>query len=93
MTLEMSPQPPTTRKYICLASYNCPCRPPGKGVGKMTVRRHCALANEERKLYPELGLLQLGPRFSSEELEWQKIDHGRFMPNVITFRIVLEEIF
>ena len=41
------------------------------------MRRHCALANEERKRYPELGLLPLGPRFSIEDSEGQKNEHER----------------
>lgn len=35
---------PMAEKYICLAKYNCPCRPPGRQVGKTTGRRHLALA-------------------------------------------------
>ena len=62
-------------KYICLAEYNCPCRPPGRQVGKTTVRRHLALANEQRRKFSALGLLQLGPKYSKEASAEQKKKH------------------
>lgn len=75
--LEVSRHPPMNTRYICLALYNSPCEPPGKGVGRTKVTINCPLANEERNLYPEFSLLKLCTRFSTEESEGQKNDYYR----------------
>ena len=62
-------------KWICLASYNCRCRPVGVGVSRRTMKFHKKAANEKRNQFG-LPLLPPGPQFSDSASQEQALIHA-----------------
>ena len=64
-------------KRVCLAAYNCRCRPAGKMVDISTMKRHRKLANEKREK-AGLNVLPRGPVFTTEVAHEQERLHNTF---------------
>lgn len=65
-----------SNSFVCLACYNCVCRPPEKEVALTTMKRHRGLANEKWKRY-RLEPLPKGPTPNAEASERERLEHRR----------------